>query len=256
MPGVRYPESDLVVPHWPARLDGLRVAVLADLHAGGPRVRSGRIEALVAAVNARVPDLVVLVGDYVDPSVLGGRRVDPAGVARRLARLKAPAVAVLGNHDWNHEGASMARALRHAGVTVLENERTAVTLRGVGVTVAGVSDARERDPRVGTALGDAEPPILLLTHDPDVFPYVPARVSLTVAGHLHGGQIDLPLLRRFVPTRHGDRFKEGHVVEDGRHLFVSRGIGDAGLPIRVRARAEVPILRLQGEERSPQVGTT
>ncbi len=210
----------------------------------GPR----RIEALVEEINGRSPDLVALVGDYVDTSVIGGGRADPAGVARRLARLRAPAVAVMGNHDWRHEGASMARVLRNAGVPVLENETTTLTLRGGPLHVGGVGDLRQRDPRVGSALGDAEPPILLLTHDPDVFPYVPARVSLTLAGHLHGGQIDLPLMRRFMPSRHGRRFQEGHIVEGGRHLFVSRGIGHAGLPVRVRARAEVPILRLQREE--------
>ncbi len=225
--------------------------MVADLHTGGPLVGTRRVERLVTAVNDRAVDLVALVGDYVDPLVLGGGRVDPGAVARRLAGLKAPAVAVLGNHDWHHEGDAMARALRHAGLRVLENDATAVALRGGALTVAGIADLRERDARVGTALDGAEPPILLLTHDPDVFPYVPARVSLTLAGHLHGGQVDLPLLRRIMPTRHGTRFKQGHVVEGGRHLFVTQGVGETGLPIRVRAPAEVPILRLQAEENAP-----
>jgi predicted MPP superfamily phosphohydrolase len=205
---------------------------------------------MVAAVNAASPDLVALLGDYVDPHVIGGRRIDPAEVARRLAVLRAPAVAVLGNHDWHHEGQTVATALRHAGLTVLENDAVALEVRGGPLHVAGVADARHRDARVGTTLRNvpADVPILLLAHDPDVFPYVPERVSLTLAGHLHGGQIDLPLIRRLMPTRHGSRFKEGHVVEGGRHLFVSRGVGETGLPIRVRAPAEVPILRLQGEE--------
>ncbi|MEA2124909.1 MAG: uncharacterized protein QOI80_1691 [Solirubrobacteraceae bacterium] len=244
---VRLPEHDLALPHWPARLDGLRVAVVTDLHAGGPRVGRRRIDRLVAAVNAAQPDLVALVGDYVDPHVLGGVRFDPAGVARRLARLRAPAVAVLGNHDWHDEGHTVARLLRHAGLRLLENEAVRLDVRGGALHVAGVGDLRERDPRVGSALADVPEgePILLLSHDPDVFPYVPARVSLTLSGHLHGGQVDLPLIRRLMPTRHGSRFKEGHVVESGRHLFVSRGVGETGLPIRVRSAPEVPILRLR-----------
>jgi predicted MPP superfamily phosphohydrolase len=254
---MRLPEHDLVLPHWPARLGGLRVAVVADLHAGGPRVGPRALERLVDAVNLAAPDLVALLGDYVDPLVLGGHRMDPAGVARRLARLRAPTIAVLGNHDWHHEGGTVARALRHAGLRVLENEAIALQLRGGTLYVSGTGDLRERDARVGSALAGipAGEPILLLTHDPDVFPYVPARVSLTLAGHLHGGQIDLPLLRRFMPSRHGSRFKEGHIVESGRHLFVSRGVGDAGLPIRLRAPAEVPILCLQGEETAAKPGT-
>jgi predicted MPP superfamily phosphohydrolase len=255
---VRLPEHDLAVPNWPERLDGLRVAVVADLHAGGPRVGTRRVEHVVEAVNAAAPDLVALVGDYVDPNVIGGRRLDPAEVARRLARLRAPAVAVLGNHDWHDEGHTVAHALRHAGLPVLENGAVALELRGGLLHVAGVGDLRHRDPRVGSALAGipAGEPILLLSHDPDVFPYVPERVSLTLAGHLHGGQIDLPLIRRLMPSRHGSRFKEGHVVEGGRHLFVSRGVGETGLPIRFRAPAEVPILRLQGEETAAKPGTT
>ena len=79
---------------------------------------------------------------------------------------------------------------------------------------------------------------MLATHDPDVFPDVPARVALTVAGHLHGGQVNVPILRHAVlPTRYGDRYLAGHVVESGRHLYVSAGLGTAGLPLRLRRAA-------------------
>lgn len=248
---MRLPEHHLALPGWPGRLAGLRVAVLTDLHAGGPRVGVERVARIATAVRAAAPDLVALVGDYVDPEVLGGHRVDPAAVATRLATIRAPAgtVAVLGNHDWHHEGPVVAAALRHAGMRVLENEAVRLEVRGGPLWVAGVADERERDPRVGSTLAAVPEgePILLLSHDPDVFPYVPARVALTVAGHLHGGQVDLPLVRRVMPTRHGSRYKEGHVVESGRHLFVSRGVGHTTLPIRVFARAEVPILVLMEE---------
>src|SRR4051812_26248150 len=149
---LRLPEHDLALPHWPGRLDGLRVAVVADLHAGGPRVRARHLEALVAAVNAAAPDLVALVGDYVDPQGLGGGRADPGAVAQRLARLRAPAVAVLGNHDWHHEGHGVGRLLRHASIPVLENQTLTLTVRGGPLHVAGVADLRHRDPRVGAAL--------------------------------------------------------------------------------------------------------
>lgn len=247
---MRLPEHRLSLPGWPARLDGLRVAVVADLHAGGPRMGLKRVGEIAAAMRSAAPDLVVLVGDYVDPDVLGGRRVDPAAVATRLAAIRSPAgtVAVLGNHDWYHEGHTVAATLRHAGLRVLENAAVRLDVRGGPLWIAGVGDERERDPRVGSTLAGIPEgePIVLLSHDPDVFPYVPARVSLTVAGHLHGGQVDLPLVRRVMPSRHGTRYKEGHIVESGRHLFVSRGVGHATLPVRLGARAEVPILVLSG----------
>jgi predicted MPP superfamily phosphohydrolase len=86
----------------------------------------------------------------------------------------------------------------------------------------------------------------VMIHDPDLFPRIPSRVALTVAGHLHGGQVNLPLLRRaMLPTRYGERYLAGHVVEGGRHLYVSAGLGTAGLPVRLRRRPEVPLLRLR-----------
>ena len=256
---MRLPRHEIALPHWPERLDGLRVALVSDLHAGGPRVTPRRLDRIVAAVEGAAPDLVALTGDYVDPEVLGGRRAEPADVATRLARIRAPlgALAVLGNHDWRHEGHAVAAALRHAGLRVLENESVRLEARGGPLWIAGVGDLRERDPRVGSALAGvpAGEPVLLLSHDPDVFPYVPARVSLTMAGHLHGGQVDLPIVRRVMPSRHGSRFKEGHIVESGRHLFVSKGVGETGLPLRVAARAEVPILVLR-KETLASAGTT
>lgn len=244
------PECELELPHWPRRLDGLRVAVVADLHAGGPHVGLDRVDRVVEAVNALRPDLVALLGDYVDPLVPGGGRLEPAAVAERLGRLSAPlgVHAVLGNHDWHHEGHGMRRALDAAGLPALENDAVRVDASGGPLWIAGAADASWREPRVGDALAavpDGEP-VLLLTHHPDVFPFVPARVALTLAGHMHGAQVDLPLLRaRFLPSRHGTRYKDGHVVEHGRHLFVSRGVGETGRAVRLLAPPEVPMLCLR-----------
>ena len=88
--------------------------------------------------------------------------------------------------------------------------------------------------------------LVLATHDPDVFPDVPERVALTVAGHLHGGQVNVPILRHAVlPSRYGDRYLAGHVVEHGRHLYVSTGLGTAGMPVRLRRPPELPVLTLR-----------
>jgi predicted MPP superfamily phosphohydrolase len=89
-------------------------------------------------------------------------------------------------------------------------------------------------------------PVLLLSHDPDVFPRVPARVSLTLSGHTHGGQVGVPLVRRpFVPSHYGERYVYGHVVEDDRHLWVSSGVGTSGMPVRFLRPPEVVILTLR-----------
>ena len=153
---------------------------------------------------------------------------------------------MLGNHDWRGAGPGDGLgAGATPGVRVLENE--AVRVRD-GLWVAGLGDTRHRHADPQAALRDVPQAdaVLLMTHDPDVFPEVPARVALTVAGHLHRGQVNVPKLRHAVlPTRYGDRYLGPHVVEEGRHLFVSAGLGTAGLPLRLRALPELPVLRLR-----------
>jgi predicted MPP superfamily phosphohydrolase len=188
-------------------------------------------------------DVNLLLGDFLDSSRLGKGRARARDVARELARLPR-SVAVLGNHDWLGAGPAMGWALRDAGVRLLENE--AVELRE-GLWIAGLADTRHRFPDLDGALRDVphDAALLLAVHDPDFFPEIPARVALTVAGHMHGGQVNIPLLRRAVlPTRFGERYLAGHIVERGRHLYVSSGLGTAGVPLRLRRPPEVPVLRL------------
>ena len=237
----------LGLPRWPAELAGLRVAVMSDLHTGAPHIDTAKVARLVARINRARPDLVVLLGDYVDPTVSFGSPVAPDAVAAALGRLRAPhgVVAVLGNHDWVHTGPEMARRLRAAGVTVLENDAVAV---GDRLWVAGVGseDARVADPAAALARVPDDAAVLLLSHHPDTFVRVPDRVALTLAGHTHGGQVALPGLRAcYIPSRFGDRFAGGHVVEDGRHPFVSVGVGTSRLPIRLLAPPEIVVLRLE-----------
>jgi predicted MPP superfamily phosphohydrolase len=241
---------ELALPQWPAALDGLRVGFLSDLHAGVLHVKEDAIARWVERMNAERPDLVLLGGDFTDAHWLFGRRLAPERIAERLAALEAPLgrVAVLGNHDWKAFGTRMWTALADAGIPVLENDAHAVDAPGGRLHVAGLADLRFRRPDVARALAGipAGEPVIALTHDPDVFPLVPARVALTIAGHTHGGQVAVPRLRRpFLPSRHGERFARGHIVEHGRHLVVGAGLGTSGLPVRVLAPPELLVLELR-----------
>jgi predicted MPP superfamily phosphohydrolase len=143
------------------------------------------------------------------------------------------------------------RALERSGIRVLEETATRLETPAGPVWIAGISDLWTGRHDLSTALAsvkDDGAPVILLTHNPDVFPTVPHRVTLTLAGHTHGGQVRLPLLGRpIVPSRFGQRFAAGHVVEDGRHLFVATGIGTSILPVRFRVPPTVTILTLTSE---------
>jgi predicted MPP superfamily phosphohydrolase len=233
---------------WPPALDGLRVAAVSDLHAGAPHVGEAKLERIVEKIILACPDLIALVGDYADPSVLGGRPIGPERVAELLGGLSAPlgVFAVLGNHDWYHYGSRPADALRRHGIEVLENDAIAVEHYGSVLWIAGLADMRERSADVTTALAMVpdNQPLIALTHDPDMFPQLKDRAALTLAGHTHGGQVGLPLLRRAAaPSKHG--YTGGEVRGGGGYMYVSRGVGTTGLPIRIAAPPEIALLTLR-----------
>jgi uncharacterized protein len=238
----------LAPPRWPAALGGLRVVALSDIHAGGPHATRARLREVVATANRQEADLVVLLGDYVQ-----GHAVDPdvppEAMATELGALRGrlPTVAVLGNHDWWLDGRRVGAALTRAGIRVLENEAVRLEVKGQALWVAGLADLWTRDADIRSALSGIPggEPVLLLTHNPDVFPDVPREVSLTLAGHTHGGQVDLPLLGPLiVPSRFGQRYASGLVVEEGRLLFVTSGVAMSILPVRFRVPPEVAVLTL------------
>lgn len=226
---------------------GLKVVALADLHAGAPHIKEEKIGRLVETVNAARPDLVVLLGDFVIQGVRGGEFMEPEVIAAHLRGINAPhgVYAVLGNHDWWLGGERVARALTAAGVRVLENDVARIEKDGRVLWLAGLADLWTRRPDVEGTLRQVtdDAPVVVLTHNPDLFPDIPARVALTLAGHTHGGQVNLPLAGRLVvPSRFGQRYAQGHVVEDGRHLYVTSGVGTSIIPVRFRVPPEVVVM--------------
>lgn len=240
----------LQIPNWQPAHRGLRVAILTDLHVGSPHTGLEKLAKVVASTNEEHPDLVVILGDLMIQGVIGGRFVEPEPIAEVLRGLRAPlgTVAVLGNHDWWYDGARVERALTGAGIVVLENEAHPVRSQGKLLWVVGVADLWTRKPDIEGSLRQVEgnDPVILITHNPDIFPDVPPRVNLTLAGHTHGGQVDLPVVGRLVvPSKYGQRFAMGHIVEEGRHLFVGGGVGSSILPVRFRVPPEVVVLELR-----------
>jgi len=233
--------EELTLPRWPSALDGLRVGVMTDLHSGMPHAGLDAIERAAETLMAEKPDVVCLLGDYIDRRALFARPVDAQALAARLGALAAAPrglYAVLGNHDWYAGARRIGDALEGAGVMVLED--SAAPAGDDGLWVAGTGDFRVRGARVERAL------MPVPEADPDAFPDVPARVSLTLAGHTHGGQVGVPLVRRpFIPSHYGERFLAGHIEEDGRHLYVSSGVGTSGLPVRFLRPPEVVSLTLR-----------
>ena len=267
-------------PNWPGDLK-LKLAIIADIHACDPWMSVARVRQIVARTNALDADAVLLLGDYVAGYRLG-RFATPVAHddwAAELSQLKAPlgVHAVLGNHDWWEDRDVQDRragpiksglALRNARIPVYENDAVRLEKDGRAFWIAGLGDQWAFWPkddkyldfvRHGKVDYDGvddlpgtlakitdDAPVILMAHEPDIFPKVPARVALTVSGHTHGGQIRLGSFAPIVPSRYGRRYVYGHIIEDNRNLIVSGGLGCSALPLRFGSPPEIVVVELGG----------
>jgi uncharacterized protein len=245
-------------PHWTA--GRLSLAVIADLHAGGPNMALEHIARVIDVTNALRPDLIVLLGDYIARHRFVTEPVPPDVWAAQFARLSAPlgVWAILGNHDWWCGVGVVRGALANAGVPCLENHAILLGEGDSRFWIAGLGDQLAHRVGPGTFRGEDDlsgtlaqvttnHPVILLAHEPDIFVQVPDRVALTLSGHTHGGQVRVPLLwPHFVPSRYGTRFAYGHIVERNRHMIVSGGLGTSFVPVRLGVPPEIVSIELGG----------
>lgn len=249
---------DPVVVRHDVRLAGfvgpkpLRIAFLTDTHVSGDfagsRIDPARLSRIVAQVNALAPDLVVLGGDYITGRAGKDNPVSFRDSVAPFKGLKARlgVYGVLGNHDYERgdHRRKLTSWLRHAGVTPLVNE----SIQLAGITLAGVDDLwfGQADPRFLSGLSTSTRPVVLISHNPDIFPSVPRSIQLTLSGHTHGAQIVPPIIGPIVSTsRYGQRYRRDLVQEDGHSLIVSSGIG--GRPFKWNVPPEILLVELRGQ---------
>ncbi|HLK91982.1 MAG TPA: metallophosphoesterase [Polyangia bacterium] len=235
----------IAIPGLPAGFDGYRIAQISDLHCG-PFASGARVDRWVAAVNELSADLVAVTGDL----IANGSQFVPV-VAASLGRLRGRdgVYACMGNHDYFTDGEEMATALERAGLTLLRNRGVELRRDDGVLYVAGVDDTWTHRNDLPAALASRPPaaPVLLLAHDPAVFPDAAERgVALTLSGHTHGGQLGVPFLaKRFNLARSITRFTTGLYQIGAATLYVTRGLGTTGLPIRLFVPPEITVITLR-----------
>lgn len=240
----------LAMDRWPDACDGLRIDHVTDVHTGSPRNGLENLDRVIDRLLASDAHAVVMTGDYVILSVFLGTYIGPEPIAGRLRRLTArkPVYAVLGNHDWWKNGLHIRRTFEAAGVVMLEDEARHARLGGCPLWIVGVGDLWEAPHDISKAFSwvGGSDPALVITHNPALFPQMPERGVLMLAGHTHGGQISLPGLGQ--PAMWGEeenRYVVGHYRDGGQHLFVSPGIGTSILPVRIGMPPEISQLTLR-----------
>ena len=239
---IRLPKSDGIRP--------LRIAFLTDTHVSGEfagsRIDPAHLSAIVAKVNALHPDLVVLGGDYITGRASKDNPVSfrDSVMPFKALRARLGVYGVLGNHDYERgdDRTALKAWLTEAGVTPLVN----ATVDVGGIRLAGVDDLwfGRPDPRFLANLTKSTLPVVLVTHNPDLFPSVPASIPLTLAGHTHGAQIVPPVIGPIVSTsQYGQRYRRGLIQEDGHAMIVSSGIG--GRPFRWNVPPEIVLITIR-----------
>jgi len=226
----------------------LRIGIITDIHIGGLHVPATRVEKLVADMNRLEPDLVLLTGDFVDGHVPSEKRSEAfnanlvSGIAF-LSELNAPKFATLGNHDIWYSAEKVSAMLARANITVLDNQSELFR----GLCLVGLADATTSNPSRSAYdnCPDLNPP-LVFTHSPDAWPAFRSDSIMAVAGHTHGGQVNLPIYgRRVNATSLDAEHSYGFSRLGGVDVFVSAGVGTSILPVRFRAPPEIVVMTLR-----------
>jgi uncharacterized protein len=238
---VEFAARTFALDRLPAALDGLTILHLTDLHLCGTPDRQFYREVFDLCMAAGTPDLVAVTGDVVD-SFFHYRWIVPL-----LGRLKwtVAAFAILGNHDAVHDPVPVRRRLNKLGIRVLGNSWTQIDIRGEPVVVIGQEGPWFR-PGPDLSLCPRGPFRLCLSHTPDYFGWARRHdVDLMLAGHVHGGQIRLPLIGSlFVPSRYSRRYDCGTFFAPPTLMDVSRGLAGRE-PLRFNCKPEVSRITLK-----------
>lgn len=244
----------LEIPNWNKDLNGFKIALVTDIHLGTRFVDLKKLDKIVKTINAKNPDLIVIGGDL-DAKSIANKKYSTAQIANILKNLKSKhgVIAVMGNHDYVPDKI-VKEIYAKSNIKILEQEDFFIIHNGKSIRLVGFKDLWHFKSKPSEVVGTKykTTPTITLAHNPDSFPQMPKFVSLTLSGHTHGGEIVLPFIGSFfIPSEYGQRYRNGYIIENNKHLFVSRGVATLSGG-RFLDPPEINILTLYSQKEIPQ----
>lgn len=221
---------------------GLRVVFVSDLHL--KRGASHRLERVVSKIKKQNPDILLFGGDFFEETNLDNLAlIDDIALQFVSLKPKYGMFAVLGNHEMWSDSVGIENILRNHGIKVLNDENYLIKIDNKKFYIVGLVDVVTQQVDLSKALFDVKNPVILLSHSPDIFADIPPNVDLVLAGHTHGGQVNIPFVGPpIVPSDFGDKYAYGLIEEDGKKMIVTSGIGTSILPIRFNCPPEIVVI--------------
>lgn len=243
---------ELAIPKLPRAFDGMRIAQISDVHAGSfPDHRP--FQEVRRILEMLKPDMIVITGDFVN-----AKPDEMSVIAREMAQLKAPygVLASLGNHDHYNtprEHDELVRTIRGLNVDLLVNEHRRIKDGGSSLIIAGTDNTglRQNYARLDRALDGVmdDEATILLAHDPtfwDAQVVGATPIDVTLSGHTHGGQFGVQLLGfEWSPAQYVYKQWAGLYAAGEQQLYVNRGIGTVGPPLRIGIPPEITLFTLR-----------
>lgn len=239
-------QKEIYFLNLPKSLDGTKILHLSDLHSWWFGGRERKILKIAEDFN---PDFIFLTGDFIDlPTYLFDRRLKALKNFWKKLSQKFPnrVFGVLGNHDDSF----VLKALEESGIEVLINESRKISFKNEHFYLIGVDDPWTKKDDLTKAMSKVprdDSFKILLSHSPDVFKEATqSKINLVLAGHLHCGQIYLPIIGAiWVPSKYGQKYLKGLFKENSTYLYVSCGVGTSILPIRINSLPEMTLIFLK-----------
>jgi predicted MPP superfamily phosphohydrolase len=240
-------EVDVGILQLPAELDGYRIAQFSDLHFDGIVTTSERLRELVDTINQQQPDLIAFTGDFITMGI--PFQIEDLTLPLRDLHARDGKVAIMGNHDHRFNTGLIRRVIQDSGMIDLNNAVYTIQHGAQSLHICGVDSLKRRQARLDLVMRDLPETgtAILLAHEPNFSDVSAAtgRFVLQLSGHTHGGQIRLPFLTPFMLRSVDARYLYRGMRVDTMVLYINRGIGMVGLPIRVRCPSELTIIRLR-----------